>query len=143
MFSWLHSKVAEIISIKLKQWFSTVALKGAKGAKSRLTTLLESGAKEIVTKVTTNVLLYSRTKSLTQNIRGFIERLQRATQKVLGVGMPFSEQWLRTTERKFFSFQCFTLSISVKSKVKDEISIPQPSVPGGGTWEIDFPQPAW
>jgi len=36
-------------------------------------------------------------KSVTQNIQIFIERLLRATQRVLGNGMQLSEQWLKTT----------------------------------------------
>jgi len=40
--------------------------------------------------------------SAAQNIRGFIERLLRAIQRVLGTGthMRLSEQWLRTTGLK-------------------------------------------
>jgi len=37
-------------------------------------------------------------KSVTQNIRGFIERLLRAAQRVLGSRMRPSKQWLRTTD---------------------------------------------
>jgi len=42
-----------------------------KGAKSRLTTLLESRTKAILTQVNRHVLIYSRTKSATQNNKGF------------------------------------------------------------------------
>jgi len=79
----------------LTQWFSTFSLKGVK---SRLTTLLESRTKEISTQVIRHVLFYSRTKSVTQNIKGFIERVLRAAQRVLGSHMRLSELWLRTTQ---------------------------------------------
>jgi len=36
------------------------------------------------------------TKSVTQNIRGVLERLLRAAQRVLGSRMRLSELWLRT-----------------------------------------------
>jgi len=42
-----------------------------KGDKSRLTTLLESRTKAILTQVNRHVLIYSRTKSVTQNNKGF------------------------------------------------------------------------
>ena len=45
-----------------------------KGDKFRLTTLLESRSREILTQVNRHVLFYSRTKFFTQNIRGIIER---------------------------------------------------------------------
>jgi len=68
----------------LKQWFSTFSLKGAK---SRITTLLESRTKEILTQVKSHVLFYSRRKSVTQNNVSFKERLLRAAQRVLGSHM--------------------------------------------------------
>ena len=68
-----------------------------RGPKSRLTTLLEGRTKEILTQVNWHVLIYSRTKSITQNIRYFVERLLRAAQTVLGGSMWLSKQWLRTT----------------------------------------------
>jgi len=55
----------------------------AKGVKSRLTTLLEGHTKEILTNVNWHGLIYSRTKSFTQYITGFIERLLRAARRVL------------------------------------------------------------
>jgi len=57
--------------------------------------LLESRTKENLTQVNWHVLLYSRTKSVTQNIRGFIEILLRATQRVLASRLWLSKQWLR------------------------------------------------
>jgi len=42
-------------------------------------------------------LIYSRTKSVTQNIRGFVGRLLKAAQTVFGDRMRLSTQWLRTT----------------------------------------------
>jgi len=64
-----------------KQGFLTSSLNGAK---SRLTNLLQGRTKEILTQVNCHILLYSKTKSFTQNIRGFIERLLRAAQSFLG-----------------------------------------------------------
>ena len=78
----------------INQWFSTSSLKGAK---YRLTTLLESRTKDILMQDSWHVLFHCRTKSVTQNIRSFIERLLRAAQRVLGSHMRLSEQWLRTT----------------------------------------------
>jgi len=83
----------------LKQWFSTFALKGAK---SRLTTLLESRTKKFLTQVNWHVLCHSRTKSVTQNVRNFIERLLRAAQQVFGSRMRLSEQWLRATGLEWY-----------------------------------------
>ena len=50
-----------------------------------------------LTQFNLHVLFYSRTKSLTQNIRRFIERMLRATQRVPGSRIRPSEQGLRTT----------------------------------------------
>jgi len=60
-------------------------------------TLLESRTKEILTQLSWYLLFYSRKKCVRQNIRGFIERLLRAAQRVLGNRMRLSEQWFRTT----------------------------------------------
>ena len=76
------------------QWFSTFSLNGAK---STLTTVLESCIKEILTHVNWHVLFYFRTKSVTQNIRVVIKRLQRAVRGVLRSVMRLSDHWLRTT----------------------------------------------
>ena len=73
----------------------------AGGTKSRRSTLLERLTKEILTQVNWHVLFYSRTRSVTQNIRDFIERLLRTAQRVLGGRMRLTNQWLRTT-----SFKC-------------------------------------
>ena len=51
------------------------------GAKSRLTTLLESGIKNVLTHVNGHVVFCGRTKSVTQNIRGFIQRPLRAARR--------------------------------------------------------------
>jgi len=59
--------------------------------------VIESRTKEILAHVNCPVLFYSRTKSVTQNIRGFIEKLLRAARRVLGSHMRLSEQWLRNT----------------------------------------------
>jgi len=64
------SWVNDLFSLSRKQWFSTISLKGAK---FRLTTLLESRCKEILTQVNRHILFYSRTKSFTQIIKGVIE----------------------------------------------------------------------
>jgi len=56
------------------QWFSTFSVNGTK---SRLTALLQ-GRLEILPQVNRHVLLYCRTKYVTQNIRDFIRRLPRA-----------------------------------------------------------------
>jgi len=53
---------------KLNQWFSTFSLKGAK---SRLTTLLENPTKDILTQVSWQVLFYSRTNCVTQKYYRF------------------------------------------------------------------------
>ena len=50
-----------------------------------------------LTRFNVHVLFYSRTKSVTQNIRRFIERLLRAAQTVPGSGIWTSEPGLRTT----------------------------------------------
>ena len=50
-----------------------------------------------LTQFNLHVLFYSRTKSVTQNIRHFIERMLRATQRVSGSRMRPSEPRLRTT----------------------------------------------
>jgi len=42
-------------------------------------------------------LIYLRTKSITRNTEGFIERLLRAAQTVFGGRMRLSKQWLKTT----------------------------------------------
>ena len=81
-------------SFVLGQWSSTFSLKGSK---SRLAALSESRTKEILTQVNWHVLFYCRTKSVTQNIRGFIERLLRAAVRVLGSRTRLSERWLKTT----------------------------------------------
>jgi len=44
-----------------------------------------------------HVLFCCTTKSVAQNIKGFVERLLRAVKKVLGRRLQLSEQWLRTT----------------------------------------------
>jgi len=67
--------------IVLDQWFSSFTLKGAK---SRLTTMLKGRTKEILTQVTRRTLIYRRTKSVTQNIESFVERLLMTAQRVLG-----------------------------------------------------------
>jgi len=43
-------------------------------------------------------LFHNRTRSVTQNIRGFIERLPRAAQKVFGSRMRLPEEWLTTND---------------------------------------------
>jgi len=78
----------------LGQWFLTCSLKGAKFS---LTTLLESRTQDILTRANWRLLVYCRTKPITQNIRGVVERLRRAAQMVLGNHMRLSKQWLRTT----------------------------------------------
>jgi len=75
--------------VRLMQWFSTLSLKRTK---SRLTTLLERRTKEILTQVNWHVLIYSRKTSVTQTIKGFIERLLRAAQRVLGGRMRLLKQ---------------------------------------------------
>jgi len=55
----------------LQQWFSTISLKGAK---SRLTILLESHTKSFYHKSTDTFCFIALTKSVTQNIRGVTER---------------------------------------------------------------------
>jgi len=50
-----------------------------------------------LTQFNLHVLFYSRTKSVTQNIRRLIERLPRAAQRVPGSRMQPSEPRLRTT----------------------------------------------
>jgi len=47
-------------------------------------------------------LFYSRTKSVTQNIRGFIERQLRAAQQLLGSRMRVSKQWFENHWSKMF-----------------------------------------
>jgi len=63
-----------------------------------LTILLESRTKNLLTQVNWHVLFYCTTKSasVTQIIRGFIEGLLRAAQRVLGSRMRRSGPWLRT-----------------------------------------------
>jgi len=78
----------------LEQSFSTFSLKAAK---SRVTTSFESRTKEILRQFNSHVLFFSRTKSVTQIIRGFIERLLRAAQRVPGNRIRSSEPSLRTT----------------------------------------------
>ena len=72
------------------QCFSTFSLKGAK---SRLTSLLEGRTETILKQVNWDVVFPCITKSVTQNIR-VDERLLR--EKVLASRMRFSEEWLRT-----------------------------------------------
>jgi len=60
----------------------------AEGAQCRLTTLLNGPTKEISVKVIWHILIHSRKKPVTQNSKGFIERLLRAAQRVLGDRMP-------------------------------------------------------
>ena len=81
-------------SSPLNQRFSTFSLQGAI---SRPTTLLESRTKKILTQVNWHVLFRCRTKSVTQNIRGVIERLLKAAQRMFARRMWFSEPRLRTT----------------------------------------------
>jgi len=70
-----------------------------------LTTLLEDHTKEILAQVSWQVLNYSRTKSVTQNIKGFIERLLRPEGRTKGAWvacrMRLWKQWLRTTALVF------------------------------------------
>jgi len=63
-------------------WKTVILNLFAEWSKSRLTNWLEGHTKEILTQVNWHILLYSRTKSVTQNIRGSIERLLRAAQKL-------------------------------------------------------------
>jgi len=45
------------------------------------------------------ILFYCTMKSVTHHIRGFIERLLKAIQRVLGSHKQPLEQWFRTTDR--------------------------------------------
>jgi len=85
----------DLVTKGLEQWFSTFSLKGAKYSRM---TLFESRTKDILTQVKWHVLLYCRTTSVTQNIRGITAILLRVAQRVLGSRMWWlSKQWLRTT----------------------------------------------
>ena len=84
----------EMVSINcLYLWFSTFSLVGAK---SRLTTLSEGRTKKNYHKSVDAFCFISETKSVAQSVRGFIERLLRAAQRLLGSSMRLSEQWSRT-----------------------------------------------
>jgi len=74
--------------LQLKAVLSVVLNLFAERAKSRLTTLLESHAKEILTQFILHVLFYCRVRSVAHNITGVVERLLRA------------EQWLRRSRMR-------------------------------------------
>jgi len=61
-----------------------VVLKPFWRRKPRVMTLSRSPTKEILTQVNWHILFYSRMKSVTQNVRGFVETLLRAAQKYPG-----------------------------------------------------------
>jgi len=89
----------------LCQWLSTFSIKGVK---SRLTALLEGRTEEILPQVNWHVLFCCRTKSVAQNIWGFIERPLRVAQRILGNRMRFSKQWLRTIGLCLMAQKCYS-----------------------------------
>jgi len=70
--------------------------------RGQIQTLLEGRTKEILTQVNWHVFIYRRLKPVTQNFRGFVERLLRAAQRVLVGRMRLSEQRSRTTAVKSY-----------------------------------------
>jgi len=63
-------------------------------------------------------LFYSRTEPVTHIVTGFIERLQRAAQKVLGGRMWLSGQWLRITNLDITVSQEKSLFLTVERKAE-------------------------